>query len=49
MKIYFINPLDWTRQKAFGYFKYEPCECGCTKTFGWGFNFFIIGIRFDKR
>jgi len=49
MRIYSIRPKDWDKQRCFGFFRYEPCKCGCTKTMGWGFNLFLVGFNIDKK
>jgi len=52
MKIRFypinIKLYRQTKSSIFGPFYYYPCECGCTKTKGWGFNLFLFGINIEK-
>lgn len=34
-----------TGTPLFGYFKFEPCDCGCTDYYGWGFNLIFFGFN----
>jgi len=49
MNFYFISPFDWDKQRAFGFFRFKPCKCGCTKTYGWGINFFLFGFNIQRK
>jgi len=51
LRIYPINIKLFlqTKSSLFGYFTFEPCECGCTKDSGWGFNFILFGINVVKK
>lgn len=50
IKFYGINPLKWNQlKKIIGFFRFSPCECGCTKNYGWGFNCFLFGFNIQYK
>jgi len=46
LKIIKNTRLFWSGTPAsFGYFKFRPCTCGCTKFWGWGYVFGLFGFN----
>lgn len=50
--IRFYRNRKWEREiikKIFSVFKFNPCECGCTKDSGIGINLWFFGINFYRK
>jgi len=49
-EIFMVFPKDWLKMKlGFGRYTFEPCECGCTLSWGHGFIFGFFGYCVHER
>jgi len=37
-----------TKTPLWGFYKYSPCSCGCTNTYGIGLLLYWFGVRVEK-
>jgi hypothetical protein len=48
-EIFLIPPWAWgCMDKIFGTYEFDPCECGCTLSWGKGYLFAFFGISIHK-